>query len=232
MRYRRGMTTPTASYDAATALLVVDVQNDFADPAGSLAVRDGAAVIPVLAEEIEAALEAGSLIAYSQDWHPEVTPHFAKDGGVWPAHCVMSTWGAELHPDLPVYGHVVHKGSNGEDGYSAFTMRDTLTGETTETELHRLLAARGVRRLVLAGLATDYCVLATGLDAVRLGYETIVLSDAIRAVDLEPGDGDHALEKLAAAGAAIVARFAGTKARAAGAPGTSWSPDAAGEARR
>jgi nicotinamidase/pyrazinamidase len=197
-------------YDSATALLVVDVQNDFADPAGSLSVTDGAAVIPVLAAEIDAALAAGALVAYSQDWHPEVTPHFAKDGGVWPAHCVMQTWGAELHPDLPIAGHVVRKGSNGEDGYSAFTMRDPLTGDTVETELDDLLRRRGATRVVVGGLATDYCVVETGLDALRLGYETILLLDAIRAVDLQPGDGDRAIERMRAAGAIVVARLAGT----------------------
>src|SRR4249920_441833 len=103
-------------YDASTALLVVDMQNDFADPAGSLAVRDGAAVVPVLDAQIRAAREAGATIVYTQDWHPESTPHFAKDGGIWPVHCVQDTWGAELHPDLLVEGEVVRKGSNGEDG--------------------------------------------------------------------------------------------------------------------
>ena len=201
--------TPAArAADAATgALLVVDVQNDFADPAGALSVADGATVIPVLVAEIEAARAAGGLVVYSQDWHPEVTPHFAKDGGVWPAHCVMQTWGAELHPDLPVLGHVVRKGSNGEDGYSAFTMRDPLTGRTIETELHALLRARSVSRVVVGGLATDYCVVETGLDAVRLGYETFVLRDAIRAVDLLPGDGDRAIERLHEVGATVVDRL-------------------------
>ncbi len=196
------------SYDSGTALLVVDVQNDFADPAGSLAVADGAAVIPVLAAEIAAARAAGALIAYSQDWHPDVTPHFAKDGGTWPAHCVMQTWGAELHPDLPVFGHVVRKGSNGEDGYSAFTMRDPQTGAMIETELHALLRRRSIARVVVGGLATDYCVVETALDAIRLGYETCVLRDAVRAVDLLPGDGDRALARLRAAGVTLVGRLA------------------------
>jgi nicotinamidase/pyrazinamidase len=208
MGYRRGMPEQTAPYDAQTGLLVVDVQNDFAEPEGSLSVRDGLAVIAVLRAEIDAAHAAGAVIAYSQDWHPDRTPHFAAFGGAWPAHCVMGTWGAELHPDLPVIGHVVRKGSNGEDGYSAFTMRDPLTGATIETELHAILRDRGVRRVVVGGLATDYCVVETGLDAVRLGYETIVLSDAVRAVDVEAGDGDRAMARLRAAGATIVGRLA------------------------
>jgi len=204
MGYGRAMTEPIASYDARTALLVVDVQNDFAEPDGSLSVRDGLAVVPVLCSEIDAALAAGSVVVYSQDWHPARTPHFAAFGGAWPAHCVMGTWGAELHPDLPIVGHVVRKGSNGEDGYSAFAMRDPLTGATIETELHAILRERGVARVVIGGLATDYCVVETGLDARRLGYETVILGDAIRAVEVAPGDGDRALGRLAAAGAIIV----------------------------
>lgn len=197
------MTEPIAPYDAATALLVVDVQNDFAEPEGSLSVGGGLDVIPVLRAEIDAACAAGAVVVYSQDWHPDRTPHFAAFGGAWPAHCVMGTWGAELHPDLPVAGHVVRKGSNGEDGYSAFTMRDPLTGATIETELHRILRGRGVRRVVVGGLATDYCVVETGVDALRLGYTTIVLTDAVRAVDVAPGDGARTLAALAAAGATL-----------------------------
>lgn len=211
------MTDVRPGYDPSTALLVVDVQNDFADPAGSLAVADGASVIPVLSSEIAAARAAGALIAYSQDWHPAVTPHFAKDGGTWPTHCVMQTWGAELHPALPVFGHVVRKGSNGEDGYSAFTMRDPQTGAAIETELHALLRGRSVTRVVVGGLATDYCVVETGLDSIRLGYETVVLRDAVRAVDLLPGDGDRAIARLRAAGATIVDRLADAESGDSGA---------------
>jgi nicotinamidase/pyrazinamidase len=206
------MTRPITLYDAETALLVVDVQNDFAEPDGSLSVGDGRAVIPVLRDEIAAARAAGAVVVYSQDWHPERTPHFAAFGGAWPAHCVIGTWGAELHADLPIEGHVVRKGSNGEDGYSAFTMRDPMTGATIETELHALLRDRGVRRVVVGGLATDYCVAETGIDALRLGYETVVLADAIRAVDVQPGDGDRAIERLRAAGAEIVGPLAGERA--------------------
>ena len=208
MGYRRGMTGPIAPYDAQTALLVVDVQNDFAEPDGGLSVGDGLAVIPVLCDEIAAARAAGAVVAYSQDWHPERTPHFAAFGGAWPAHCVMGTWGAEIHADLPVTGHVIRKGSNGEDGYSAFTMRDPVTGATIETELHALLRDRGVRRVVVGGLATDYCVVETGIDALRLGYATVVLTDAIRAVDVQQGDGARAIERLRAGGATIVGRLA------------------------
>ena len=192
-------------YDPATALVVVDVQNDFADPAGGLSVAGGDAVVPVVNREITQAVAAGALVAATQDWHPESTPHFARDGGVWPVHCVAGTWGAELHPDLalPEDAARVRKGANGEDGYSGFTMRDPTTAEERPTELDAILRARGVERAVVVGLATDYCVKATALDAARLGYDTTVLVDAIAAVDLQPGDGQRALDELEAAGVAI-----------------------------
>ncbi len=190
-------------YDPTTALIVVDVQNDFADPFGSLPVKGGADVVPVINDEIGAALGAGGQVFYTQDWHPGSTPHFEKDGGIWPAHCVAGTWGAELHPDLRLEGPVVHKGANGEDGYSGFTMRDPETGETRRTELGDLLEAAGVTSVVIVGLATDYCVLATGIDARARGYPTTVLSAGIRAVDLHEGDGERAMAELRLAGAFV-----------------------------
>jgi nicotinamidase/pyrazinamidase len=197
-------------YAPGTALVAVDVQNDFADPAGGLAVGDGAAIVPLLNAEIAAARAAGALVAYTQDWHPAVTPHFARDGGAWPVHCVGGTWGAELHPGLVAgAGPCVRKGVGGEDGYSGFTMRDPRTGATVPTELDGLLRGRGVRRVVVGGLATDYCVKATVLDALALGYETDVLVDAIRPVDLAPGDGERALAEMERAGALLVRRPGG-----------------------
>ena len=196
------------AYDRATALLIVDVQNDFADAGGSLVVGGGEAIIPFLNDQIGAARRAGGLVAYTQDWHPPVTPHFARDGGIWPVHCVMDTWGAELHPSLLVDGPSVHKGSRGEDGYSGFTMRDPLTGQESPTELDSILRDGAIKEVVIAGLATDYCVLASALDATRLGYPTRVLLAGIRAVDLAPGDGERALIAMAAAGVALVGREA------------------------
>jgi len=192
------------TYDARTALILVDVQNDFADPAGSLSVRGGDRIITELNEQIRAAQEAGAAVIYTQDWHPASTPHFAQDGGIWPVHCVMDTWGAELHPDLVVAGPRVRKGSNGEDGYSGFSMRDPQTGREAPTPLAGLLRERGVSRVVIGGLATDYCVKATALDALRLGFETQVLADGIAAVDLADGDGARALAAMTEAGARLV----------------------------
>ena len=190
-------------FDPRTALIVVDVQNDFADPAGSLHVRRGEEVVGPIDELVTTALADGATVVYTQDWHPRHTPHFASDGGVWPAHCVQGTWGAELHPGLRVRGPVVRKGSNGEDGYSGFTMRDPVSGETMPTRLDGLLRDAGAVRVVITGLATDHCVRATALDAVRLGYPTVVPTPLVRAVDLSPGDGAAAIAEMAAAGVVI-----------------------------
>ena len=191
-------------YDPRTALIVVDVQNDFADPAGGLSVAGGDAIVPTVNAEIAAASAGGAFVAYTQDWHPASTPHFAKDGGIWPVHCVAGTWGAELHPDLvEIAGGRIRKGVNGEDGYSGFTMRDAGTGETIPTELEELLRARDIERVVVCGLATDYCVKATAIDAAALGFETSLLPSAVRAVDLNPGDGDRAIVAMRDAGVAV-----------------------------
>jgi nicotinamidase/pyrazinamidase len=192
-------------YQPDSALLVVDVQNDFADPAGSLSVAGGDAIIGSINHEIGAAQSSGATVAFTQDWHPATTPHFAKDGGIWPVHCVADTWGAQFHPALaiPDDSARIRKGVNGEDGYSGFTMRDPTTGETVPTELEALLRDRGIARVVIVGLATDYCVRATALDAAHLGFETSVLTDAIAAVDIESGDGDRAIEEMREAGVSV-----------------------------
>jgi nicotinamidase/pyrazinamidase len=191
-------------YDPQTGLIVVDVQNDFADPNGSLYVAEGEAVVPVANRQIVDAEAAGALTLYTQDWHPESTPHFEKDGGLWPVHCVHDTWGAMFHPDLRVVGDVVRKGTRGEDGYSAFSVRDPLSGDTAPTILHGLLAERGVERIVICGLATDFCVVETVTDARALGYPVVVIRDGIRAVDRKAGSGKRALQLMLSAGAEIV----------------------------
>lgn len=191
------------TYDDTTALIVVDVQNDFADPTGGLYVRGGETVVASVNIEIEAAKNAGAAVVYTQDWHPIDTPHFEKDGGIWPVHCVGDTWGAELHPNLLVHGPVVRKGTSGEDGYSGFSMRDPVSGAGAPTQLQSLLDT-SVRRLVIVGLAGDYCVKETALDGVRLGYEVELPVAMTKFVDLEPGDGDHAVEDMRAAGVSIV----------------------------
>ncbi len=175
-----------AEYDGETALIVVDMQNDFADPEGSLYVPGGEEVVPTVNREIERAREAGAFVVYTQDWHPESTPHFATEGGTWPVHCVGDTWGAELHPDLEVTGPTVRKGTGGEDGCSGFSVRDPESGEESATSLAESLAERGIRRVVVVGLALDYCVKATALDAATGGWETTVLEEATRAAGRSP----------------------------------------------
>jgi len=195
-------------YDQRTALVVVDVQNDFADPAGSLAVAGGDQIVPIVNAEVGAATSAGALVAYTQDWHPAHTPHFAQDGGTWPVHCVAGSWGASFHPDLVVAGPTVRKGSNGEDGYSGFTMRDPVSGQEHSTELEGLLRGRSIERVLVCGLATDYCVKATAMDAARLGFDTVVLREAIRPVELQAGDGGRALDEMTAVGVRVAASAA------------------------
>lgn len=190
-------------YDDRTALVVVDVQNDFADPGGGLAVPGGHEVVPVVNGEILRAQRSGSLVVYTQDWHPPTTPHFRTEGGLWPVHCVQGTWGAELHPDLDVVGQVVQKGTGGEDGYSGFSVRDPRSGDEKDTALERVLRRASVERVVVVGLAADVCVKDTAIDAARRGFRTTVLRDATRAVELEAGDGARAEEELGAAGVDI-----------------------------
>ena len=147
-----------------------------------------------------------ALVVYTQDWHPAETPHFAKDGGTWPVHCVGGTWGAELHPRLEVGAgsERVRKGTAGEDGYSGFTVADPVTGDTHPTGLDALLRQRAIERVVVLGLATDYCVKATALDAAVLGYSTSMVTDGARPVELEPGDGERAIVEMAAAGVTLL----------------------------
>ena len=196
------MSEQQPTFDDTTALIVVDVQNDFADPKGSLYVRGGEEVVPLVSELVGAAQNGGAAVAYTQDWHPASTPHFQKDGGIWPVHCVGDTWGAELHPQLLVHGPVVRKGTSGEDGYSGFSVRDPLTGEAAPTQLQSLLDP-SVRRLVVVGLAGDYCVKETALDGVRLGYQVEVPRALTRFVELAPGDAEHSIEDMQAAGVTI-----------------------------
>lgn len=198
------LTPPTGtSYSATTALVVVDVQNDFADPRGSLSVLGGLDVVQAVNVEVDRAMSDGAHVIYTQDWHPADTPHFAKDGGTWPVHCVQETWGAQLHPELRVAGEVVRKGEHGEDGYSGFSMKDPLTGDVVPTRLAGLLRDAGVERLVVVGLATDYCVRATALEGREQGWPVTVPWSAVAAVDVAPGDGDRTREELRAAGVTI-----------------------------
>jgi nicotinamidase/pyrazinamidase len=191
-------------YGPGAALVVVDVQNDFADPGGSLYVPGGEEIVDAVNAEVAAALAAGCPVFYTQDWHPESTPHFATAGGVWPVHCVRDTDGAALHPRLRVAGPVVRKGTEGADGYSGFSVRDPTSGKRSATELGDALTAAGVRTVVVVGLAGDYCVKETALDAVSLGFRALVPLRLTRFVNLADGDDDRAVTEMAAAGVEII----------------------------
>ena len=186
------------------ALVVVDVQNDFADPRGSLFVPGGEEVAASSAALMAKAASGGSPVICTQDWHPSATPHFQQQGGPWPRHCVRGSWGAELHPLLPHPDHLIRKGQGQLDGYSGFGSRDPGSGRVEATGLDRVLRGLGVRRLVLAGLALDVCVRETALDAVRLGYPTYLVRSATAAVELTPGAGQSTIEELLAAGVELL----------------------------
>jgi nicotinamidase/pyrazinamidase len=180
------------------ALVIVDVQNDFC-PGGSLAVPEGDRVVPILNQYARRFQEVGAPIFASRDWHPEHTKHFQSGGGVWPPHCVQGTRGAEFHKDLalPKETVIVSKGMDpAEDAYSCFQAQDANGMDFAVT-----LGELGVQRLFVGGLATDYCVKATVLDALREGFQAVVLDDALRAVNVNPGDGDRALAEMKTAGA-------------------------------
>ena len=184
------------------ALVVVDVQNDFC-PGGALGVLDGDEVIAPLNRYARRFAHAGAAIFATRDWHPPETTHFKVYGGVWPPHCVQGTPGAEFHPglELPPGTPILSKGmERDEDAYSAFQSRDGRGRPFGE-----LLRELGVRRLFVGGLATDYCVKSTVLDALGAGFEVVVLEDAVRAVDVTPGDGVRGLDEMKAAGATVVA---------------------------
>lgn len=190
-------------YQSDTALLVVDVQNDFADPDGSLYVNGAESAVARVVEEVDAADGADVPILYTADWHPPRTPHFDTDGGVWPVHCVADTWGAEFHPSLPIHGQVVKKGVDGGDGYSGFSVRDPESGEESATELEQVLKAHDISHIVVVGIATDVCVNATVADARRLGFDVTVLADATAAVELTQGDTQAAMQQMREAGAIV-----------------------------
>ena len=193
------MATPTAAPDGriqlrrADALLIVDVQNDFV-PGGSLAVPRGDEVIPVLNRYIEAFVGAGLPVFATRDWHPVDHCSFKAQGGSWPSHCVAGSPGAAFAPSLmlPPSATVVSKATERDrDAYSAFA----------GTELDAMLRRIGALQLFVGGLATDYCVLSTVRDARALGFDVMLLADAIRAVDVRQGDGARAEAEMTGLGA-------------------------------
>jgi nicotinamidase/pyrazinamidase len=177
------------------ALIVVDVQNDFC-PGGTLAVARGDEVVAPLNALIDKFLKHGDPIFKTRDWHQPTTKHFAAYGGTWPVHCVQNTKGAEFQAQLKDDPRirVISKGLGDTDCYSGFD----------ETDLAAQLRQEGVEEVLVGGLATDYCVKNTVLDALKEGFSVKALEDAMRAVDLEPGDGQRAIQEMRAAGALVV----------------------------
>ena len=182
--------------DKKKALIVVDVQNDFC-PGGSLAVANGDEVVAPLNELMKEFLDRGEPVFKTRDWHPPTAKHFAAYGGIWPVHCVRNTPGAEFHPGLfdDPRITIISKGiDESADGYSGFD----------GTNLAQILRDQGVNEVWVGGLATDYCVKHTVLDAVQQGFEVKALADAMRAVNVNPTDGEKAIEEMRKAGAEIV----------------------------
>lgn len=184
------------------ALIVVDVQNDFC-PSGTLAVPNGDEVVQPLNQLIDEFLKRGDPVYKSRDWHPPTTKHFAIHGGTWPVHCVQNTKGAEFHPALrdDPRINIISKGLGDTDCYSAFD----------ETDLAVRLQQDNVDEVLVGGLATDYCVKSTVVDAIKNGFKATAVVNAMRAVELQPGDGDRAIEEMRNAGARIVTSAAAAK---------------------
>jgi nicotinamidase/pyrazinamidase len=176
------------------ALVVIDFQNDFAAPDGALSVAGGDAIAP----RINELMRSGDydLVVATRDWHPPDHGSFTERGGIWPVHCVQDTDGARLHPELDAAAIdvIVDKGQDpGTDGYSGFD----------GTDLAELLRERGIDQVTVVGLATDYCVKHTALEALQAGFAVTVDTTAVRGVDVEPGDSERALEQMRTAGAAL-----------------------------
>ena len=182
------------------ALILVDVQKDFCT-GGKLAVPDGDQIVPVLNQYMEEFKSAHLPVFVTRDWHPAETIHFNTGGGVWPPHCIQGTTGAEFHSDLALYKDVVIISSGtrpDEQGFSGFEGKDS-----QGKPLLDLLRQHDVDRLFVGGLATDYCVRSTVLDALRLGFRVVLIKDAIRGVDLKSGDSQRAIEEMIREGAEI-----------------------------
>jgi len=179
------------------ALILVDIQNDFC-PGGALAVNEGDQIVPA----VNRLIPEFPLVISTQDWHPENHISFLEQGGPWPPHCVQGTRGAELHSDLKTdtIAHYFRKASSPDkDDYSEFAGKDD-----RGRSLDQVLKSHGVKTLYAVGLATDYCVLETVIDGLRLGYEVYAVTDAMRAVNVNPADGEKALQKMAGSGAHLV----------------------------
>lgn len=179
------------------ALVVVDIQNDFC-PGGALSVPHGDEIIPALNKYIEIFSKDKFPVFLTRDWHPVKTSHFSEFGGTWPEHCVQNTEGARFHPQLkiPKGAIIISKGMDpSEDSYSAFQARDA-----KDRSLPDLLKKYGSEEIYIGGLATDYCVRYTSIDAIKAGFKVVLLRDAMKGIDLKPGDSDEAIKQVISMG--------------------------------
>jgi len=182
------------------ALLIVDMQNDFC-PGGALGIKGGDKIIPAVNKYIKIFLRQQMPVFASRDWHPKKTGHFKKFGGTWPVHCIQKTKGADFHAELklPKEAVFLYKGMDPqEDSYSVFQAKDA-----NGMEFFNLLKIFGVKEIFIAGLATDYCVKYTVIDALRNGLKVKLLIDAVKGVDLNPGDSEEAIKEMLKSGAKI-----------------------------
>ena len=178
------------------ALVIVDIQNDFC-PKGALPVPDGDKVVYVINDYIEIFMEAGAQIYATRDWHPPKHISFKSFGGIWPSHCIQGSDGAEFHPDvkLPLSTNIISKATE--------TMKEAYSG-FDETNLYDMMKEKGIKRVFIGGLATDYCVKNTVLDSLKLGYETVLLADATLGVNVKPNDSKRAITEMIEEGAKIM----------------------------
>ncbi len=180
------------------ALLVVDVQNDFC-PGGALAVPQGDKIVPIINKYIKIFAKRKLPIFATRDWHPKKTVHFKKFGGVWPVHCLQNTKGSQFHPKLklPKEAILLYKGMDPEkDSYSAFQAQDS-----NGMSFLNLLKILGIQEIYIAGLATDYCVKFSALDALKEDFKVRLLADAIKGVNLKPRDSEEAIKEMVKVGA-------------------------------
>jgi nicotinamidase/pyrazinamidase len=190
----------TIKIDGHTALVVVDIQNDFC-PGGALAVADGDKVVPVLNKYIQLFRSSGGPVIYTRDWHPPDHSSFKTQGGPWPPHCVQGSEGAKFRPDLlqPAEGEIVSKADRKDEAYSFFQGTDL--AHRLRRLKYRLGLRGGIRALFVGGLATDYCVKETVLDALKLGFQVYYLDDASKAVNVKPEDSKLAVKEMVSKGA-------------------------------
>ncbi|MEN3015484.1 MAG: bifunctional nicotinamidase/pyrazinamidase [bacterium] len=178
-------------------LIVVDMQNDFL-PGGALEVPNSDTIIPIINEYIKLFTEKKMLVVYTRDWHPEDHISFRENGGIWPRHCVQNTFGAQIHPSIIIprsnYLMISKAYQKDLEAYSGFY----------QTELHQKLQEMNIKNLYVCGVATEYCVKNTVLDALKLGYRVFLLVDAIKGVDLKPNDSEEAIKEMVNAGSELV----------------------------